>query len=296
MPDTYRCILCHSTEFRAIHTRNQWSYLRCLKCGLVSLHPRPTREALMKSYDDYLPSSPEEIRRWDMMMKPIVRVSADLIESTVKHGKGRILDIGCGYGFFLGEMKSRGWSTEGVEISRTGTAYAYDKWRVPVHSRPLEDLGFPGETFDVVTLFYVIEHVLDPVGLLAEVSRILRPGGLVFLRWPHSTPIVQVLGPFSTLFDLYHTPYHLHDFSPQTIKSLLMQGGFFGVRTEIGGYTMPCGRIARLASVASGRLAEAMSLLSSGRLLLPGVSKTTWAVRSNGLIIRERNSLIESTL
>jgi len=235
----------------------------------------------MKSYEKYLPSSPQEIRKWEMMMQPIVHASADLIEGMTRQEKGRVLDIGCGYGFFLGEMKSREWSAEGVEISGTGAAYASDKWHIPVHSRPLGDLDFPGETFDVVTLFYVIEHVIDPLDLLAKVRRILKPGGLVFLRWPHSTPIVLALGPFSRLFDLYHTPYHLHDFSPETMKRLLRRIGFCGIRTQIGGYTRPSGLIAGLASALSGRLAEATFRLSSGRLLLPGVSKTTWAVRPN---------------
>ena len=88
-----------------------------------------------------------------------------------------------------------------------------------VFAEPLKNLQLPGDTFDVVTLLYVIEHVLEPLDLLKAVKRILKPKGLVLLRWPHSTPIVRLLGPLSRKLDLYHTPYHLYDFSLKTIEN-----------------------------------------------------------------------------
>ena len=154
-----------------------------------------------------------------------------------------------------------------------------DKWNVPVHSRPLEDLGLHENAFDVVTLFYVIEHAINPPVLLAEVKRVLKPGGLVLLRWPHSTPIIRILGHFSRKLDLYHTPYHLYDFSPKTIEKLLVLIGFYKIQTMIGGYTSPSPRLARWASAAFGQLGEALYFLSCGNILLPGVSKTTLAVK-----------------
>jgi len=138
MSNSGHCILCHTSSFRIIYRKEQWQYHRCLNCGLVLLHPRPTQRALLENYENYLPVQPEEIKKWGMMMRPVVLRSADLIESESKSGKGSLLDIGCGYGFFLQEMKSRGWQVEGIEVSRTGRRYARDKWHVPVHSRPLE--------------------------------------------------------------------------------------------------------------------------------------------------------------
>jgi 2-polyprenyl-3-methyl-5-hydroxy-6-metoxy-1,4-benzoquinol methylase len=279
MSNSDHCILCNTSSFRILHRKEQWQYHRCLNCGLVLLHPRPTQRALLKNYEDYLPVQLEEIKRWGMMMKPVIRRSADLIESESKFVKGRLLDIGCGYGFFLREMQSRGWLVEGIEISKTGRRYARDKWDVPVHSRPLEDLGLRENAFDVVTLFYVIEHVLDPPVLLAEVKRVLKPGGLVLLRWPHSTPIVRILGPFSGRLDLYHTPHHLYDFSPKTIDKLLVLSGFCKIQTVIGGYTRPSSRLERWASTAFGQMGETLHFLSCGNILLPGVSKTTLAMK-----------------
>ena len=281
MQKVNHCILCHSSDFRIIHQKNQWRYLRCLECGLVSLHPKPSPRALMKDYQDYLPVRGEEVARWEMMMKPVVDRSADLIESRTKAGSGKLLDIGCGYGFFLREMQSRGWEVEGLEISRPGRRYVRNRWNIHVHSEPLEDLSLHENSFDVVTLFYVIEHVLDPLRLLTEIKRVLKSDGLVLLRWPHSTPIVRILGPLSRKLDLYHTPYHLYDFSPETIKKLLVLAGFGKVETRIGGYTLPSKRLGRWASTVFGQVGEVLYFLSGGNLLLPGISKTTLAFKAS---------------
>ena len=272
------CPICNASDFRIIHKKEQWRYLRCLSCGLVSLHPRPTVQELINKYQTYLPDQPKEISEWEMMMKPVFDKSADLIQSRTKISRGRLLDIGCGYGFFLQEMKYRGWKIEGIEISEIGRQYARDKWDIHVFSQPLENVGLEADSFDVVTLFYVIEHVNDPLGLLKEVKRILKPDGLIFLRWPHSTPIVRILGPFSKKLDLYHTPYHLYDFSPMTMEKMLTFCGFREIETIIAGNTRPSKRFNRWASIIFGQVGEALCHLSGGRFLLPGISKTTLAI------------------
>jgi SAM-dependent methyltransferase len=273
------CILCGSDRFRPIHRIGEWTYLRCLKCGLVRLHPRPDPVDLTRAYQSYLPSDASKVVLWEKRFHPIVVRSADLIESRFARRGGRILDVGSGYGFFLGEMKARGWRAEGVELCPTGTAYCKGRFHVAVHPEPLEEIGFEDNTFDVVTLFYVVEHVHDPRALLSEVNRILRPGGLLLMRWPHTTPIVRTLGPLSTRLDLYHTPYHLHDFSPRTIGFLLSATGFDKPETLIGGAARPEGTMARWSSVFFGRLGEAMFRITAGKILLPGVSKTTLAFK-----------------
>jgi len=272
------CPICNASDFRIIHKKEQWHYLRCLNCGLVSLHPRPTAQELIKNYQKYLPIQAKEISEWEMMMKPVFDKSADLIQSRTKVGRGRLLDIGCGYGFFLQEMKYRGWKVEGIEISKIGRQYARDKWDIHVYSQPLENVGLETDSFDVVTLFYVIEHVNDPLDLLKEVKRILKPDGLIFLRWPHSTPIVRILGPFSKKLDLYHTPYHLYDFSPRTMEKMLTFCGFREIETIIAGNTRPSKRFNRWSSIIFGQVGEALCYLSGGHFLLPGISKTTLAI------------------
>jgi SAM-dependent methyltransferase len=176
-------------------------------------------------------------------------------------------------------MRSRGWMVEGIEVSQTGRQYARNRWDIRVYSQPLENLGLEADSFDVVTLFYLIEHVHDPLTLLKEVKSILKPGGLILLRWPHSTPIVRMLGPLSQKLDLYHTPYHLFDFSPKTMERMLRSCGFAEIETMIQGNTRPPNCFARLVSVIFGGIGEALCYLSRRNLLLPGISKTTLATK-----------------
>jgi SAM-dependent methyltransferase/uncharacterized protein YndB with AHSA1/START domain len=275
------CMLCRGGRFREILRRGGFHYLRCAACKLVYLWPQPSPGEIIDAYEEYLPADDVEIAHWRRMMQPVIRRSADLICGAKPDG-GRLLDIGCGYGFFLAEMARRGWRTQGVEIASAGIRHAREKLNLAVASQPLEHLDWPANRFDAITLFYVIEHLGDPAATLAILRRWLKPDGVLLLRWPHSTPIVRLLGPLAGRLDLYHTPFHMFDFSPSTIRTLLVRCGFDRINTTIGGYTLPSGAAARLCSRLFGGLALAGERLSGGRLLLPGVSKTTLARRSDG--------------
>jgi len=274
------CILCGAVEFIEIHQRHQWQYLCCQDCRLITIHPRPTFQALMECYRNYLPDQASEIAKWKKMMAPVNHESADLIEARTNKMKGKIFDIGCGHGFFLQEMNRRGWQVSGLEISKTGRRFIKRTMDLAVFSEPLENLSLPSNTFDVVTLFYVVEHVIDPLLLLTEIRRILKPDGFVLIRWPHTTPIVKILGPLSKKLDLYHTPFHLYDFSPSTIETLLSLSGFGSIETMVAGHTRPNGRLNRYSSMLFGRIGDALFSLSRGKFLLPGVSKTTLAYKN----------------
>jgi SAM-dependent methyltransferase len=273
-------MLCGRNDFRTIHLIDKWSYLRCRECGLVSLSPKPSPNEYKDSYKEYLPREAGEIKKWSRTMAPVIARSVSLIKDRFKGQTGRLLDIGCGYGFFLKAMQSEGWETEGVEISETGRNYATNQLGIKIYGNPLEELKLPENTYHVVTLFYVVEHVPDPPELIRNIRRILKPGGMLLLRWPHTTPLVKLMGPLSKSLDLYHTPYHLYDFSPRTIKRLLTSCGFSHVVTMIGGYTLPSPNTARIASIISGKIGELLLTVSRGKILMPGLSKTTIAVNN----------------
>jgi 2-polyprenyl-3-methyl-5-hydroxy-6-metoxy-1,4-benzoquinol methylase len=272
------CPICQTESNRLVTERNSWAYFRCSSCPLVFLYPQPSVAELTTAYQDYLPESQDQIQAWFRSLEEVIQKSANLIEEKIR--PGRILDVGSGYGFFLQYMAQKGWQADGIEISQPGRNYCCTHFPgLRIQSNPLPDPSLPDSSYDAVTLFYVIEHLMDPLMALREAFRLLKPRGLLLLRWPHTTPIVRLLGPFSRFLDLYHTPYHLFDFSKLFIEKQLVTIGFTDINTIICGKTKPPSSLGRISSLIFGGVGEWLSWASQGRWLIPGVSKTTMAYK-----------------
>jgi 2-polyprenyl-3-methyl-5-hydroxy-6-metoxy-1,4-benzoquinol methylase len=271
------CPFCEATRGTPIHREGSFQMVRCPSCKFIFLNPRPSKESLLSFYQHYLPEEGSSIEAWKRMMQPIFKKAARLIQKSKT--KGRLLDVGSGFGFFLSEMESWGWEVMGVEISQKAMDYARDVLGVTVYAGPLGKIGFPGNYFDAVTAFYVIEHLPDPMAFLKECYRILKPRGVVLLRYPHTTPIKNFLHLFGMENRLYDLPAHLSDFSPETIQRFLEKAKFEACQHLVGGYTIPNSLGRRVASLLFGNFAEALFYLSRGKFLFPGVSKTVLAFK-----------------
>ena len=273
------CPICKSPRGNPMHREGSFQMVKCPSCRFIYLNPRPTEESLFRFYQDYLPEDGVSIASWQKMMGPVFKRSARLIKRYRE--KGKLLDVGTGFGFFLGEMKNQGWEVEGIEISLKGRNFAREVLNLTVHPGPLTETGFPEEAFDVITAFYVIEHLSDPIAFLRECYRILKPQGFLLLRYPHTTPIKNLLRALGIRNRLYDLPAHLSDFSPGMIEQCLEKTGFPRCRHSMGGYTLPEGVGKRLVTSLFGNLAEGLFSLSGGKILLPGVSKTVLAYKGN---------------
>jgi len=271
------CPFCGRAEYRLLHREDPFQMVKCSPCQFIYLNPRPTGEAILRFYQNYLPEDGSSVEAWQRMMQSIFQRAANLIERYKK--RGRLLDVGAGFGFFLSEMKERGWDVVGVEISQKALAYAKDRLGLTVYPGPLERIGFPENDFDVVSGFYVIEHLPRPMEFLQECYRILKPGGLLLLRYPHTTPIKNLLRFLGIENRLYDLPAHLSDFSPEMIQQCLEKAGFKEWNHFIGGYTLPQEPGKKIASSVFGNLSEGLFHISGKRFLLPGVSKTVLAFK-----------------
>jgi 2-polyprenyl-3-methyl-5-hydroxy-6-metoxy-1,4-benzoquinol methylase len=273
------CPICEQSRGDPLHLEGSFQMVRCPSCQFIFLNPRPTIESLHHFYQKYLPEEGSSIELWEKMMRPIFHRAANLLKQFGR--KGRLLDVGTGFGFFLVEMKKRGWEAAGVEISQKAMDYVREVLGLTIFPGPLEKADLPDNHFDVVTAFYVIEHLSHPMAFLRECRRILKPGGLLLLRYPHTTPIKNFLQLFGIKNRLYDLPAHLSDFSPRMIQECLERVGFEKWQHLIGGWTLPGDLGKRISSLLFGSFAEALCYLSGKKFLFPGVSKTVLAFKGD---------------
>lgn len=272
-----KCSLCgKDEEARLIKKENSWNIVQCKACNHVYLYPSPDKVFLKKYYQTYLPLNQKQILQWQFMMSGVFAKSMSLIDKSCNYKKGKLLDIGCGHGFFLQIAKEAGWDAFGLDLCEPAVEYANSKG-LNVTNFSLLEKNYKDEEFDVVTMFYVLEHLPDPLQYLREIYRILKTDGILFLRVPHTTPIVKALKIINIPNKLYDAPSHISDFSPSTIKVFLQKAGFTDIYTYIAGVTYPAPFYKSIISVLSGSLAEFLYRASLKKYLLPGISKSTIA-------------------
>jgi 2-polyprenyl-3-methyl-5-hydroxy-6-metoxy-1,4-benzoquinol methylase len=218
--------------------------VQCEQCGLIYQNPRPTLDEMAAhyppEYDPYVDvTASHETQSW------LYRQAIDY--GMTKRGRfvtrhhqagGRLLDVGCAAGLFLRSMrKFDGWQVEGVEISEYAARIAHEQYGLKVHVGTLEAANFPDQSFAAVTIWDVLEHLHDPAETLAEIYRILEPGGVVVIRVPNMASwFARVFGRYWAGLD---APRHLYFYSPKTLAEALQQAGFQVVDQTSGSGNYP---------------------------------------------------------
>src|SRR5437762_1155547 len=159
--------------------RGTQTIVRCLHCNLVYVNPRLRPDVVV---DSYAAAEDEIYVGAANGREQTFRRCVSLIEGYSP--KGKILDVGCAAGFFVKAASDAGWDAIGVEPCRWLADYGASQLGAKIVPATLAEANFPDASFDVVTMWDVLEHVPDPVGDLVEVFRILRPGGLLVINYP----------------------------------------------------------------------------------------------------------------
>ncbi len=240
-----KCILC-GNEGRLLYSGlkdrlgnddREWSFLRCAKedCGLIWLAPRPGPEEVEELYPENYYT--HEITRETVGRKLIQKAKKSRIGKALGfyaylHGvaPGRLLDVGCGSGYYLNEMRELGWRVEGLDPDEHAVRVAQEIYGLKVNLGTLEDIRLESDSFDVITVNHVLEHVLDPVQLIQECNRILKPNGLLLV----STPNYDSLGHriFRDRWLSLDVPRHLYLFSEKNLKEMARSCGFGEIKLE----------------------------------------------------------------
>ncbi len=238
----------------------QWDLSRCDACGAAYLSPRPVPDAIGRAYDVYFTHEPPPdpappgllpaIRRagvnghlnrhlgyhgrpssrllsWLVRLVPGGRAHAQRTVRSVPAPPpgGCILDVGCANGAYLVAMRARGWRVQGVETDPQAITFARAAGIEVVEG--VLDARIADASVDAVTLGHVIEHVHDPLALLLECRRVLRPGGTIWV----ATPNLDASGRrvFGEDYVQLDAPRHLVLFTRSALRALLARAGFTDV-------------------------------------------------------------------
>jgi SAM-dependent methyltransferase len=177
------------------------------------------------------------------------RAARRLSDRFLRHeaARGDLLEIGCGPGFLLAELRDLGWNVTGVELSDYAVHHARETLHLDVRLGSIDSLDLGESSFDAVFMGDVLEHLPRPVEVLERVHRLLRPGGVLLVAIPSTMNLLSAKlgmqmyrsrGKFKTL---RIPPYHLYEYTPRTIRSLLERCAFHVA--EVDQSTVPLGRM-----------------------------------------------------
>ena len=228
-----RCVVCDSTSARTLFRPrlSPGPVVRCGCCGLVYVHPVEHLEWFYHGDTPIGEPSPEERAEEERHLARYLGEEAWKRENLTRvldeietfRPRGQLLDLGCYCGLLLDLARARGWDVVGVEPEETAHRYAVEHLGLNIFGGTLEQAAFPPDTFDVVVSLQVFEHLLDPKETLHQVTRILKPGGLLAVEVPGIDNLgFRLLGSRHRHF----ARHHLFFFSTQTLTRLLTEAGY----------------------------------------------------------------------
>jgi 2-polyprenyl-3-methyl-5-hydroxy-6-metoxy-1,4-benzoquinol methylase len=261
-----RCRLCAHQPLQPKWRLNAVTVSRCPACGFLQVQERPTRAQMRELYGQAYFEHGKYVddMAWRLEQK---RRLAWMSRCGVAPG-ARVLDAGCaaGDGLLFAKRQYEMWgldiSAQAVEMARAKNPDLKDRLR----AGPLEDADFPKAYFDAIVMWDVIEHLWDPKAALAQMARLLKPGGRLCLSTPDlGSPAARLLG---KRWAFMTPPEHLGFFARGTMGRLLTSAGLEMTRWRSKGKWVNAGfGLYKLGRVFPGLMgASLMEALQRGAL------------------------------
>ena len=233
-----------------MYKKNGYDIVQCLNCRFIFVKSLPSNEQLSRYYIKF------DYKNIDLM-EPVIRRDAvrslKLIRkySNIFNFDKRLLDIGCGRGYFMDESRKIGLDTYGVDYSKKMVNFSKKVLRLNVQHSDIFNFN-PKHKFDIITLNQVIEHVTNPRDLIRKCYKLLRSGGIIYIATPNIDSLsAKVL---NEDFDHLIPPEHLGYFNCKTLINLLKSANFNILHTGSWSYSQDlAGIIKRLLIKKNGK-------------------------------------------
>jgi 2-polyprenyl-3-methyl-5-hydroxy-6-metoxy-1,4-benzoquinol methylase len=221
-----KCPICENEKFSLFLncvdytvSRETFSIVQCTTCNFKFTNPRPEVDQLGKYYqsEDYIShsntnkgfinSTYQAIRKYTLLKK------LQLISKFYK--TGNLLDIGCGTGEFMNVCKNAKWKTIGIEPDAQAREMASRKYLLDIFPEShLKELR--NESFDVITMWHVLEHVPFLNERIEDLKRLVKPNGIIIIAVPNCNSLDAEI--YKNHWAAYDVPRHLYHFTPQTLE------------------------------------------------------------------------------
>ncbi|MBR6200297.1 MAG: methyltransferase domain-containing protein [Spirochaetales bacterium] len=234
IPTMKICPYCCDLDSSLMHRSKTWNMFRCSKCGLIYTIPFFKEENIYvdnyftEEYKHLYGKTYEEDRE---NIRNFAKVRLKFIKDYVKGGK--LLDFGSGLGFFAEYAAENGFDVKCVDISDYAVKYITDKLKLNAEKGDAKYFENTSEKYDVISSFYVIEHVKEFEKLVFMMYNHLSDGGVLALSTPNADGVS-----IKKNFDKYadnHPNDHYRIFSPKFMKKLLRKYGFRHIKVNITG-------------------------------------------------------------
>jgi len=189
------CNLCGSEESAPLFEgrdrlhglKGRFTYVRCRQCSLIYMNPQIMPEELGRYYTSgYVPHRLKSDKKSNRSGLNLRRLPHLQYLCSILTEQSRVLDVGCGNGTFLHQVKSlKGCQVEGVDISEAAARTAEENYELKIFVGPVSDAPFLNGYFDVITAWSFLEHVNDPSLVLAKVSDLLKEDGVFLVSTPN---------------------------------------------------------------------------------------------------------------
>jgi len=225
-----KCKVCDSEKIYKYHYDiNGNSIYICGDCKVQFMNPQYTDEYLNDYYSKYTKDEPQ----WDEPLSYGHNFYLSLIEKYTT-SKGTLLDVGCGKGHLLKEAKKRGWEVFGYDVDCKSTEYFSKKHNIKMFCGDFEKIKWESNSFNLVSMHQVFEHLKNPLSQLQIINSILIEGGLLFIVIPNIKSLSSIIKfrleklgfRKKDIGKYYDTSHHLFYYEPKTLKNILIKHGY----------------------------------------------------------------------